>query len=37
MKTCGTGFTGITDIETGSVGNLCILIFDRKVDDPGEE
>src|SRR5919112_1328554 len=33
--TFGTGFTGITDIETGPDGNLYILTFDRGADGPG--
>jgi aldose sugar dehydrogenase len=33
--TFGTGFTGITDIETGIDGNLYILTFDREADGLG--
>ena len=33
--TFGTGFTGITDIETGPDGNLYILTFDRGADGLG--
>jgi len=33
--TFGTGFTGITDIETGPDGNLYILTFDRETDGQG--
>jgi glucose/arabinose dehydrogenase len=33
--TFGTGFTGISDIETGSDGNLYILTFDRETDGQG--
>jgi glucose/arabinose dehydrogenase len=33
--TFGTGFTGITDIETGPDGNLYILTFDRGAEGLG--
>ena len=33
--TFGTGFTGITDIETGPDGNLYVLTFDREADGLG--
>ena len=33
--TFGTGFTGITDIETGPDGNLYILTFDRGAEGIG--
>ena len=33
--TFGTGFAGITDIETGPDGNLYILTFDREADGLG--
>ena len=33
--TFGTGFTGITDIETGPDGNLYILTFDRETEGLG--
>lgn len=33
--TFGTGFTGISDIETGPDGNLYILTFDREMDGQG--
>jgi aldose sugar dehydrogenase len=33
--TFGTGFTGITDIETGPDGNLYILTFDRGAEGVG--
>ena len=33
--TFGTGFTGITDIETGPDGNLYILTYDRGADGVG--
>jgi aldose sugar dehydrogenase len=33
--TFGTGFTGISDIETGLDGNLYILTFDRETDGQG--
>jgi hypothetical protein len=33
--TFGTGFTGITDIETGPDGNLYILTFDRETEGQG--
>src|SRR5919108_3529657 len=33
--TFGTGFTGITDIETGPDGNLYILTFDRGAEGKG--
>jgi hypothetical protein len=33
--TIGTGFAGITDIETGPDGNLYILTFDRGADGQG--
>lgn len=33
--TFGTGFTGITDVETGPDCNLYILTFDRGADGQG--
>jgi hypothetical protein len=33
--TFGTGFTGISDIETGLDGNLYILTFDRETEGLG--
>jgi glucose/arabinose dehydrogenase len=33
--TFGTGFTGITEIETGPDGNLYVLTFDREADGQG--
>ena len=33
--TFGTGFTGITDIETGPDGNLYVLTFDRGAEGLG--
>jgi glucose/arabinose dehydrogenase len=33
--TFGTGFTGISDIETGFDGNLYILTFDRETEGQG--
>lgn len=33
--TLGTGFTGISDIETGPDGNLYILTFDREAEGQG--
>jgi aldose sugar dehydrogenase len=33
--TFGTGFTGITDIETSPDGNLYILAFDREAEGQG--
>jgi aldose sugar dehydrogenase len=33
--TLGTGFVGITDIETGLDGNLYILTFDRGAEGEG--
>ena len=33
--TFGTGFTGISDIETGLDGNLYILTFDRETEGRG--
>ncbi|MGH9952408.1 MAG: hypothetical protein ACRD5J_12320 [Nitrososphaeraceae archaeon] len=33
--TIGTGFAGITEIETGSDGNLYLLTFDRNNDGQG--
>jgi aldose sugar dehydrogenase len=33
--TFGTGFTGISDIETGPDGNLYILTFDRETEGQG--
>ena len=33
--TIGTGFAGITEIETGSDGNLYLLTFDRDSDGQG--
>jgi aldose sugar dehydrogenase len=33
--TFGTGFTGITDIETGPDGNLYVLTYDRGADGVG--
>jgi hypothetical protein len=33
--TLGTGFAGISDIETGSDGNLYILTFDRGAEGQG--
>jgi glucose/arabinose dehydrogenase len=33
--TFGTGFTGITDIETGPDGNLYVLTYDRGADGIG--
>jgi glucose/arabinose dehydrogenase len=33
--TFGTGFTGITEIETGPDGNLYVLSFDREADGQG--
>jgi hypothetical protein len=33
--TIGTGFAGITDIETGPDGNLYILTFDRGAEGQG--
>jgi hypothetical protein len=30
-----TGFTGVTDIETGPDGNLYVLTFDRETDGQG--
>jgi hypothetical protein len=31
----GTGFAGITEIETGPDGNLYLLTFDRESDGQG--
>jgi hypothetical protein len=33
--TLGTGFTGITEIETGPDGNLYILTYDRESEGQG--
>lgn len=33
--TIGTGFAGITEIETGPDGNLYLLTFDRENDSQG--
>ena len=33
--TIGTGFAGITEIETGPDGNLYLLTFDRESDGQG--
>jgi aldose sugar dehydrogenase len=33
--TLGTGFVGITDIETGPDGYLYVLTFDRETDGQG--
>jgi aldose sugar dehydrogenase len=33
--TFGTGFTGISEIETGPDGNLYILTFDRETEGQG--
>lgn len=33
--TFGTGFTGITEIETGPDGNLYVLTYDREADGQG--
>ena len=35
LVTLGTGFKGITDIETGPDGNLYVLTYDRGYDGQG--